>query len=316
MYSTTATDASNYVSTYNTAFYFIAGISLLFLTGLTLLMLYFIFRYNRKKNKEATQIEGNTALEIVWTVIPIILALAMFYFGWAGWKPMTKAPKDAMTITSVARMWSFSFIYDNGKQSKDLIIPVNTPVKINLVSLDVIHSLFIPAFRIKSDMVPGRDKMMWFLPQREGEFDLYCAEYCGLQHSYMKANVKVLSQEKFTSWYADSSRIIKTAEGSAPGSEGLNIMINQGCNACHSSDGSKIIGPSYLNLYGEKQVVIRDGKEVMVTVDDEYIKRAIFDPNSEIVKGYPKGLMQSYKESLSDDDVPKIIEYLKTLHDK
>lgn len=315
MYSTTATDASNYVSTYNTAFYFIAGISLLFLTGLTLLMLYFIFRYNRKKNKEATQIEGNTALEIVWTVIPIILALAMFYFGWAGWKPMTRAPKDAMTITSVARMWNFSFIYDNGKQSTDLIIPVNTPVKINLVSLDVIHSLFIPAFRIKSDMVPGRDKMMWFLPQREGEFDLYCAEYCGLQHSYMKANVKVLSQEKFTSWYADSSRVVKAAEGSAPGSEGLNIMINQGCNACHSSDGSKIIGPSYLNLYGEKQVVIRDGKEVIVTVDDEYIKRAIFDPNSEIVKGYPKGLMQSYKESLSEDDVPKIIEYLKTLHD-
>ena len=316
MYSTTATDASNFVSTFNTSFYFIAGISLFFLIGLTIVMLYFVFRYNNKKNKIAVQNEGNTRLEIIWTVIPILLAIAMFYYGWAGWKPMNKAPKDALNITSVARMWSFSFQYENGKQSPDLIIPVNTPVKLNLVSLDVIHSIFIPAFRVKSDMVPGREKMMWFLPQTVGEFDLYCSEYCGLRHSYMNANVKVLSNEDYTAWYADSSKVINVTEESVPGSEGLKIMINQGCNACHSSDGSKIVGPSYLNLYGEKQVVIRDGKEVTVTVDDEYIKRAIYDPNSEIVKGYPKGLMQSYKGAVSDDDLSKIIEYIKSLNGK
>jgi len=316
MYSTTGIDASNFVATFNTSFYFITGISFLLLTGLTFIMLYFVFRYNNKKNKTAIQNEGNTLLEIIWTVVPILLALVMFYYGWAGWKPMTKAPKDAINITSTARMWSFSFLYENGKQSPDLIIPVNTPVKIKLISLDVIHSLFIPAFRLKSDMVPGREKMMWFLPQAVGEYDLYCAEYCGLRHSYMNANVKVLSKEDFTAWYADSSKVVKAEEGSAPGAEGLKIMINQGCNACHSSDGSKIVGPSYLNLYGEKQIVIRDGKEVTVTVDDEYIKRAIFDPNIEIVKGYPKGLMQSYKQALSDDDISKIIEYLKSLHGK
>ncbi len=316
MYSTTGIDASNYVATFNTAFYFIAGISLLLLIGLTFIMLYFVFRYNRKKNKIATQIEGNTLLEVVWTVIPILLALTMFYFGWEGWKPMNKPPKDTLNIISVARMWSFSFMYENGKQSPDLIVPVNTPVKIKLISLDVIHSLFIPAFRIKSDMVPGREKMMWFLPQSVGEFDLFCAEYCGLRHSYMNANVKVLSKDDFTSWYADTSSVIKVAVGSGPGSEGLAIMNAQGCNACHSSDGTKIIGPSYLKLFGEKQIVIRDGKEVSVTVDEEYIKRAILDPNSEIVKGYPKGLMQSYKSSLSDDDISKIIVYLKTLNEK
>ena len=196
MYSPSGIDASNFVSTFNTAFYFIVGISLVLLIGLTVLMLYFVYRYNRKRNSIATQIEGNTRLEILWTAIPILLALAMFYYGWTGWKPMTKAPDDAMVVTSIARMWSFSFEYENGKQSPDLVVPVNTPVKINLVSLDVIHSLFIPAFRIKSDMVPGREKMMWFLPQREGEYDLYCAEYCGLQHSYMNANVKVLSKEE------------------------------------------------------------------------------------------------------------------------
>jgi len=316
MYSATGIDASNYVSTFNTAFYFITIISLLFLLGLTFIMLYFVFRYNKKKNKIATQIEGNTLLEIIWTIIPILLALTMFYFGWEGWKPMNKPPKDAMSITSVARMWSFSFIYENGKQSPDLIVPVNTPVKINLVSLDVIHSLFIPAFRIKSDMVPGREKVMWFLPQTEGDYDLFCAEYCGLRHSYMNAIVKVLSKEKFTSWYGDTSKVLKVAEGSGPGAQGLAIMRTQGCIACHSSDGSKIVGPTYLNLFGRQQAVIRDGVEVTVTVDEEYVKRAIFDPNAEIVKGYPKGLMQSYKGKLSDDDVSKIIEYLKSLNEK
>ena len=316
MYSTTGIDASNFVSTFNTAFYFIAGISLLFLVGLTFTMLYFVFRYNRKKHKTAVQNEGSTMLEITWTVIPILLALMMFYFGWEGWKPMSKAPGNAMNITTTARMWSFSFLYENGKESTDLIIPVNTPVKLKLVSLDVIHSLFIPAYRIKSDIVPGREKSMWFIPQSEGEYDLYCAEYCGLRHSYMKSLVKVLSKEKFTSWYGDTTTRAKAGEGSIPGSQGLALMKIQGCLACHSSDGSKIVGPTYLNLYGRQQVVIRDGVEVTVKVDEEYIKRSIFDPNAEIVKGYPKGLMQSYKGKITDADLTKIIEYLKSLNEK
>jgi cytochrome c oxidase subunit 2 len=316
MYSTTATDASNFVTSYNIAFYSIAIISLILLTGLTVTMLYFVFRYNKKKNKTATQNEGNTLLEIIWTVVPILLVLVMFYFGWAGWKPMTRAPKEALNVTSTARMWSFSFTYENGKQSPDLIIPVNTPVKIKLVSLDVIHSLFIPAFRIKSDIIPGREKMMWFLPQEIGEFDLYCAEYCGLRHSYMSSNVKVLSQADYDKWYSDSVQVANAPMEAAPGAEGLKIMINQGCNACHSSDGSRIVGPSYLNLFGEKQTVIKEGKEVIVTVDEEYIKKAIMEPNAEIVKGYPKDLMQSYKDILTDDDIAKIIEYLKSMHEK
>jgi len=316
MYSTTGIDASNYVSTFNTAFYSIAGISLLLLIGLTFVMLYFVFRYNKKKHKTAVQNEGNTALEITWTVIPILLALMMFYYGWEGWKPMNKPPSNAMTVTTTARMWSFSFLYENGKESTDLVVPVNTPVKINLISVDVIHSLFIPAYRIKSDIVPGRQKVMWFIPQTEGEYDLYCAEYCGLRHSYMKSMVKVLSKEKFTAWYGDTARMAEGAEGSMPGGEGLSIMKFQGCMACHSSDGSKIVGPTYLNLFGKQEVVTRNGAEATITADEEYIKRSIYDPNAEIVKGYPKGLMQNYKGKISDADIAKIIEYLKTLNEK
>jgi cytochrome c oxidase subunit 2 len=316
MYSTTGIDASNFVSTFNTAFFFIAGISLFLLIGLTFIMLYFVFRYNNRKNKTAIQNEGNTKLEIVWTVIPILLALMMFYYGWEGWRPMNKPPKDAMTITTTARMWSFSFLYQNGKESTELVVPVNMPVKINLISVDVIHSLFIPAYRIKSDIVPGRQKVMWFIPEREGDFDLYCAEYCGLRHSYMKSMVKVLSKEKFNAWYGDTASLAKTAAGSTVGDQGLTIMKFQGCIACHSSDGSKIVGPTYLNLFGKQEVVTRNGADVTITVDDEYIKRSIYDPNAEIVKGYPKGLMQSYKGKISDADIAKIIEYLKTLNEK
>ena len=309
-------DASNYVSSFNLAFYFMVVVSLLFMLGLTLLMLYFVYKYNRKKNSKAVQIDGSVTLEILWTVIPTLLALLMFYFGWSGWKPMTKAPDDAMVVTSVARMWNFSFEYENGKSSPDLVVPVNTPVKINLVSLDVIHSLFIPAFRIKSDMVPGRETMMWFLPQREGQYDLYCAEYCGLQHSYMSSNVKVLSQEEYLKWYTDTTSVTNVAEGSVPGAEGLAILKSRGCNACHTSDGSKLVGPSYLNLFGATQIVVRDGKEVQVTVDEAYIKNAIYDPNSEITKGYPKGLMQSYQGVVTEEEIAKIIEYLKSLNEE
>jgi len=316
MYSTAGPEASNFVSTFNTSFYLIAGISLVFMVGLTVLMLYFVFRYNRKKNKTATQIEGNIFLELAWTVIPILLSLIMFYYGWAGYRPMSKPPKDAINITSVARMWSFLFQYENGKESPDLVIPVNTPVKINLVSLDVIHSLFIPEFRVKSDMVPGREKSMWFVPETEGEYDLFCAEYCGLRHSFMNAKVKVLSNDEFVAWYGDTSSVASPSEEVTPASMGLAIMKNQGCIACHSSDGSKIVGPSFLNLFGSQQVVNRDGVELTVTVDEAYIKQRILDPGYQVVKGYPKGMMQSYKGKVSDEDISKIIEYLKTLNEK
>jgi cytochrome c oxidase subunit 2 len=315
MYSSAGIEASDFVSTYNFSFWFITGISLLLLIGLTITMLWFVFRYNKKKNKVASPIEGNNILEITWTVIPILLALAMFNFGWSGWKPLSKPPEDAMTVTSIARMWNFSFTYANGKQSPELIVPINTPVKINLVSLDVIHSLFIPAFRIKSDMIPGRQKEMWFLPKAEGKYDIFCAEYCGLQHSFMRSSVTVFTQEKFDEWYIDTTRVAAVATETGPGGEGLAIMTSQGCFACHSPDGTRIIGPSYLNLFGEQQTVVRDGKDVVITVDEAYVNKAIFDPNSEIVKGYQRNLMQSYKGVLTNDDVAKIIEYLKTLSD-
>lgn len=278
-------------------------------------MLYFVYKYNRTKNKIASNIEGNTKLEIIWTVIPTLLALGMFYYGWAGWRPMNNPPKDGLNVTTIARMWNFSFLYENGKESAELIVPVGTPVKLKLVSVDVLHSVFIPAFRIKEDIVPGREKIMWFIPQKAGSYDLYCAEYCGLRHSYMGANVKAVTNAEFEKWYTDTSAVKSTIDPSMPGAEGFAILKNQGCNACHSSDGTKIIGPSYLGLWGKTHIVIQSGQEIAVKVDSAYIRKSIYDPNYEVVKGYRKGLMQSYEKSVSEQDVAKIIEYLKTLEE-
>ena len=307
-------EASNFVTTTDNAFFFIIGVSVIFLLGITGTLIYFIFRYNKKRNPVATQIHGSNTLEVVWTVIPTILVIIMFFYGWAGYSPMRKAPEDAMKITATARMWSWSFEYPNGIKTDTLYVPIDKPVALTLNSLDVIHSFYIPAFRVKEDMVPGRGNKTWFIGQKEGAYELFCTEYCGLSHSYMFTEVKVMPVDKFDAWYAmmaDTTR--KSTETGNPVAEGKRLVEKNGCIACHSADGTKIVGPSFKGVYGHKVLVETDGKEREVLADDEYIKRSIYDPNADVVKGFPKGMMVSYKSQLSDEDVSKIIEYLKTL---
>jgi cytochrome c oxidase subunit 2 len=308
----TTVNASNFVTGVDRAFFLILGISFVFLIGLTFTMLYFIYRYNNKKNPHATQIKGSTKLEIIWTVIPTILVMVMFYYGWAGYAPMRKAPKDTFDITITGRMWNFTFDYPNGKKSDTLFVPQNKAVKMKLVSLDVIHGFYIPEFRIKEDVVPGREKMSWFIPQREGLFELFCSEYCGMNHSYMYTYVKVMPEAKFNAWYVDTTKAVAAVTDS-PTANGKRIMKNIGCFACHTVDGTKLVGPSFKGIYGHPVTVTTGGNDRDITVDDEYIKKSIYDPNADVVKGFSKGLMLSYKGQLSEDDVKQITEYLKSL---
>ena len=306
--------ASNFVTTTDNAFFFIIGVSVIFLIGITGTLLWFIYRYNKKRNPVATQLHGSNTLEIVWTVIPTILVIIMFFYGWAGYQPIKAAPKDSLKVTATARMWSWMFEYENGIKTDTLYVPVDKAVMLDLVSLDVIHSLYIPAFRVKEDMVPDRGNKMWFIPTKEGSYELFCTEYCGLSHSYMFTEVKVLPKKEFDAWYAKmADTSMKAAAAANPAAEGRRLMEINGCIACHSSDGSKLVGPSYKGVYGSKVIVETDGKEREIIADDEYIKRSIYEPNADIVKGYAKGQMISYKSQLSDEDIVKIIEYLKTL---
>ncbi|MDD5361774.1 MAG: cytochrome c oxidase subunit II [Ignavibacteria bacterium] len=185
-------------------FIVIVGISFLLLALVTAAMFYFIYKYSRKKNPVATDITGNTTLEILWTAIPLVLVMVMFFFGYSGFKQMRNAPSDAMTVKVTGRMWAWSYEYDNGVKSDTLFVPKGIPIKLELSSADVNHSFYMPAFRVKEDVIPGRKNYMWFDPKEEGRYQVECAEYCGLSHSYMLSQVLVLPAEKFNTWLAES----------------------------------------------------------------------------------------------------------------
>jgi len=307
-------NASNFVSQVDSAFFFIFGLSILFLLGITGFMVYYIIRYRKSKNPEAEHIEGNNTLEIIWTVIPTILVLFMFYYGWSGWKFQKEVPEDALPIKTIARMWSFTFQYENGMITDTLFVPKDKAVKLDLVALDVIHSLYIPAFRVKQDMVLGKEANIWFESGREGEYEIFCAEYCGLRHSYMKSIVKVIPSVQFDEMFKiDSTSISSNNKKTDKRIAGISITRKYGCNACHTADGTKLVGPSYKNILGRTRTVLIDKKEVDILADEDYIRRSIYDPNTEVVKGYEKGLMLSYKDQITEGELQQLIEYFKYL---
>ncbi len=301
------TGASTFAQGVDLSLYIITGISLFFLLGITVVMIYFVIRYNKKRNPKATNIEGNFTLEVIWTVIPTILVMIMFYYGWMGYKPMRQVPPDAMEITAYGQMWQFSFEYPDGRRTDTLVVPVDQPVKLNLVARDVLHSFYVPAFRLKEDMVPGKENnFTWFEATREGRYDVLCAEYCGQLHSYMLSSVHVLSAKDYENW-------ITTAPLVTDEHPGLTILKQNACLTCHSLDGSRLIGPSFKGVYGSMQIVETDGVPREIMVDDEYIVKSIYEPNADIVQGYMRGLMISYENIITRDQIDDIIDYMKTL---
>jgi cytochrome c oxidase subunit 2 len=290
-------------------FYFITGICVALLLGVTGAMLYFVYRYSRKRNPNAEDIKENLPLEIIWTVIPTLLVLAIFWVGWKGFEYMRTVPPDAMLVKVTARAWTWSFQYENGKQSTTLNLPVGKPVKLSITSLDVVHSLSIPAFRVKEDAVPGRETYLWFLPDETGTYDLFCTEYCGAGHSAMTTKVIIMPVKDFASWYTEKAE----AEGGAGKLfDGAKLVQEKGCVACHSFDGTAKVGPTLKGVFGRKVLVLTGGKEHKIVADEDYIKRSMLEPQADVVKGFPP-IMPSQKGLLTDDEIEAIVEYLKTL---
>ena len=302
------------------SFFFILGISVVLLALNTGVMLYFVFRYSRKRNPNPTDVKENLTLEIVWTVIPTILVLAIFFVGWKGFVYMRTVPPDAMPIKVMARQWSWSFTYANGKEDSVLRVPVRKPVKLLLNSADVLHSLYIPAYRIKEDCVPGRQTYLWFLPDQLGSFDLFCSEYCGVGHSGMITKVEVMPEKEFEAWYKGETAAEenKPAAKAAPhhaaqkAPEGEKLIAVKGCVGCHTTDGSPKIGPTFKGVFGKKEIVIRNGTEREITVDEAFIKQTLLQPEVDRVKGFPP-IMPSQKGVLSDKEINEIIKYLRDL---
>lgn len=309
--------ASTFVEGVDNAFVFIIAISLFFLIGITAVMIMFMYRYNQKRHPKAVQIEGNTKLEVAWTVIPLVLVLGMFYYGYVAWIPMKKIPSEGVRITANARMWNFSFRYENGRVSDKLFVPKDTAVIVNLNAVDVLHSFYIPAFRIKEDMIPGRpDNRTWFQATKTGTFNVFCAEYCGLQHALMYSEVIVMEPEDFWEWYEDTTAMAAVVTDEVNlAMLGRQVIDRNGCIACHSLDGRSIVGPTFKGKYGTNVTVVTNGQEREVLYDFDYIKRSIYEPDADISKGFRPGQMISYLGEISEQEIEFIVEFLKTLSD-
>lgn len=302
--------SGNSTATVNSIFLFLLVISVILLLCVTATMIYFVIRYSRKRNPSPRNIESNALLETTWVVIPTILVLAMFYYGWSGFKIMRTVPENALEVKAMSRMWSWEFSYENGKKSGELKVPAGRPVKVIITSDDVLHSLYIPAFRVKEAAVPGKENYLWFLPEEEGEFDLFCSEYCGTGHSSMVSKVVVMPPKAFISWLnADVQATDK--EATVP-LTGHSLLEEKGCLGCHSTDGARIVGPTFKGIFRRKAVVISSGKEREITADEAYLKEAILRPGKDVVKGYAD-IMPPQVGNLTEDELQEIIRYLKEL---
>jgi cytochrome c oxidase subunit II len=291
-------------------FLYIGAISVFLLILITFLMVYFTIRYRRKKHPQPVQIIGSTWLEITWTVIPTFLVLTMFYYGYVGFHTLKSPPKNAMKVRVIASQWAWLFEYENKVNAPELRVPVGKPVELLLTSRDVIHSFYLPAFKIKQDAVPGMETRLWFEPTRTGTYDVLCAEYCGLQHSYMLTKVAVVPEADFNQWLKQMQKKREAEAAKEPA--GLRLFQEKGCKACHTIDGTLLVGPTLKGLFGKKVTVVTEGKERTITADESYLRKSLIEPGADVVKGFPP-IMPSQKGVSTDAEINELVKYIKEL---
>jgi cytochrome c oxidase subunit II len=274
---------------------------------ITVFIIYSVVVFRRRR---AAQFKGSNSLEVAWTLVPLATVIFLAFIGARDLSQIRKPDPNAMDVKVTAFQWGWAYEYpDTGITSTTLYLPLNRQVHLIMTSRDVIHSFWVPEFRIKQDVLPGQNlvKELRITPTRIGDYKVRCAELCGGAHAYMEAPVKVVSQADFDAWVSEQTK----AASANPADRGASLAKNNGCVACHSIDGSKTIGPTWKGLAGE-QVKLADGSTV--TADDTYLHDSIVDPNKQIAAGFPPGLMpQTYKTQLNDQQIQDLIDYIKTL---
>jgi cytochrome c oxidase subunit II len=283
-------------------FFMVAAAGVLLLIVMTVIAV-FVLRYSARRHPHPRAVKDSVALEIVWTVVPLLLVMVMFYFGWIDFDFIRNPPAGALPVEVTARQWSWLFRYPNGREDDVLRAPAGRAVKLTMTSIDVVHCLFIPAFRIKEDCVPGLKTHLWFEAGETGSYDLFCSEYCGVGHSHMRSRVIVMPAADFDLWYA-------AAEETGPAAQGLKVLKNKGCLGCHSIDGSRKVGPTFKGLAGSRQTVLTNGAERTVTADAAYLRQYVLEPNRDVIKGY-EPIMP--KIELTPENLAAIIAYLEAL---
>ncbi len=315
--------ASTFAGPVDGLYWVLVGLSLLFGGVLPFVILFLMVRYHRSQRVDrSNQIHGSIPLELTWTVIPLILVMVVFFLGAYLYVQMRTVPDQALEVYVIGKQWMWHAQHPNGKrENNELHVPVGQPVKLIMTSQDVIHSFYIPAFRVKQDVLPGRYTTMWFEATQEGEYHLFCAEYCGTEHSMMGGRVVTMSLADYEQWLVSPGEVIlpdgSTGSAAPPITEatgdpmalvGGQLFAELGCASCHRDDGAGV-GPSLVDLYNNEEQ-LADGSTV--TADEAYLAESILNPQARVVEGY-QPVMPAYDGQLSGDQLNQLIAYIKSL---
>ncbi|GMU93668.1 MAG: cytochrome c oxidase subunit 2 [Candidatus Hydrogenedentota bacterium] len=284
-------------------FYGWLGLSVFFFLAVTVMLTYLSIKYRKGANVDRTLASpDNQALELTWTIIPALMAIAVFAWSAYLYVDFTKLPTGATEILVTGKQWMWKIQHPNGKREiNELHVPTGVPIKLTMTSEDTIHSFFVPAFRVKKDVLPGRFSELWFEATKEGKYHLFCAEYCGTDHSRMIGSVYVMSPEKYQAWLAGLDTGVPTATA------GEKLFTKLGCVTCH--EGTTPRGPSLKGVYGTERP-LQDGSTVVA--DEEYLRESILNSQAKLVAGYPP-LMPMFKNQIKEQDLMTLITYIKSL---
>jgi cytochrome c oxidase subunit 2 len=274
----------------------------------------FVIKYRRRDDRPTQRVSASPRLEA--TVITGLLGLFVMWWvvGFRQYRNLETAPRDAMPIYVTAKQWMWKFAYPSGPTSTDVLtVPVGEPVKLIMSSRDVIHSFFVPAFRVKQDVVPGRATTVWFTATAPGTYDIECAQYCGTRHSFMRGQVVALPPDDFARWLDAAEPDHYAAKGGGRGlaARGVDVAAEHGCFRCHTIDGGASIGPTWLGAFGRQRPLASGGS---VLVDEDYITESMMDPNAKIAAGF-QPVMPTYEASIQPADVAAIVELIRSLRD-
>ncbi len=286
--------------------FFLIGLSLFFSLLIAGLIVVFMVRYRRRPGGDhVPDIHGSLALEGLWTAIPFVLAMTVFFWGASIFATMQRPPDNALEVHVVGKQWMWKLQHMEGRREiNELHVPVGRAVKLLMTSEDVIHSFYVPEFRVKQDAVPGRYSSIWFEATKPGTYHLFCAEYCGTLHSGMIGRIVAMEPAAFEAWLGG-----RQAGANVPIEvDGEGIFRAQGCGTCHRADGSGQ-GPALQGVFG-KTVTLASGQTLVA--DEGYLRESILDPNAQIVAGYTS-VMPTFQGLLSEEDVMRLIAYVKSL---
>ena len=296
--------ASTIAGSVDALFWTWVAISAFFSLLIAVAIFVFFIRYQRRKRGEiGSEDEGSMALEIVWSAIPLVIVLAMFGWGTKVFFTQSRPPADAVEYFATGKQWMWKIQHPSGRREiNELHVPVGRPVKLTMISEDVIHSFFVPAFRVKADVLPGRYTTLWFEATKPGEYHLFCAEYCGTEHSLMGGTVYVMEPDEYEAWLAQ-----EPIPGGGAAASGEELFAALACETCHR-EGSRARGPNLAGVYGST-VELADGSTVVA--DETYLRESILNPQAKVVRGY-QPLMPTFAGQVSEDQLLQLIQFIKS----